>query len=56
LGNYKKAIQCYEKTLEVDPHNVDALQGKGFSSYSLQQKEFEEHFVKAQELESSLIV
>ncbi|MFZ0893906.1 MAG: tetratricopeptide repeat protein, partial [Candidatus Nitrosopolaris sp.] len=28
LGNYKQAIQYYDKALAIDPNNKDALDGK----------------------------
>ena len=39
LGRYEKALACYDKALEIDPHLVPALYNKGLSFYELRRYE-----------------
>lgn len=32
LRKYKQAVECYDKALEIDPNDVDALNNKGIVS------------------------
>ena len=32
LGKYDEAILCYNKVMDIDANNTDALNAKGFSS------------------------